>query len=272
MRALVTGGAGFIGRSLVNELISRGIDVLVVDSGFTGNLEKVNKKSQLIVQDIENYSVNDWRNMLIGIDYVFHLAAQKYNTKNVKPEKIISSNVNSTFNLARASSMVGIKRFVFTSSLYAYGGVGPNAMKESDLPQPDTLYGVSKITGEHILKVAERDQGLMWNAARLFFIYGPDQYAGSGYKSVIVKNFERIKKGLPPIIVGDGKQSLDYVYISDAVNALLMMAFTEKTSLTLNVSTGESVSILQLIDYLKQVSGVELDVEYAPADWTHNTN
>jgi nucleoside-diphosphate-sugar epimerase len=69
MRALVTGGAGFIGRSLVNELISRGIDVLVVDSGFTGNLEKVNKKSQLIVQDIENYSVNDWRNMLIGIDY-----------------------------------------------------------------------------------------------------------------------------------------------------------------------------------------------------------
>jgi UDP-glucose 4-epimerase len=272
VRALVSGGAGFIGRHLVDKLISENIEVIVLDSGHTGQLEKVNKKAELVKIEIDDCNVNDLKKYLLGVDQVFHLAAQKHNTLNVPSAKIISSNISATYNLVVASGESKVKRFVFTSSLYAYGSLGPEIMRETDIPYPSTLYGNSKLFGENILRFAEKEFGLSWNVARLFFIFGPDQFAGSGYKSVIVKNFERIRNGLPALINGDGNQTLDYVYVKDAVDAIKLLADSEIQNQVFNVSSGKQISINSLVDKMGKASGIKIERIYEKPDWTFNTH
>jgi UDP-glucose 4-epimerase len=271
MKALVTGGAGFIGRHLVNKLIEENIEVVVLDSGHTGQFEKVNKNADLIKVEIDKCGVQDFKEYLSGVDQVFHLAAQKHNTLNVPVEKVISTNISATYNLAIASGESEVKRFVFTSSLYAYGNSGPTIMKETDIPMPSTVYGNSKLFGENILRFSEKEFGLSWNVARLFFIYGPDQFAGSGYKSVIVRNFERFREGLPALINGDGNQSLDYVYVKDAVEAIKLLADSEIKNQIFNVSSGRFYTINSLVDKMANVSGIKVDKIFQPPDWTWGT-
>jgi len=264
----VTGGAGFIGRHLVDSLVKEGKEVLVLDSGHCGQITRVNKKAMLIQADIDSFKIDDFVSYLKGVSQVFHLAAQKHNTLSVSPEKMISTNILSTYNLVLASARLNIKRFVFTSSLYAYGSLGPEIMKEKDPPMPSTLYGASKLMGENILKLAQKQFGLSWNVARLFFIYGPGQFAGSGYKSVIVKNFERIKNKMPVTINGDGNQSLDYLYVQDAVEGLKLLANSKKDYKTFNISSSTAVSINELVLAMEKSFGKKINVSYEPADWT----
>jgi UDP-glucose 4-epimerase len=160
---------------------------------------------------------------------------------------------------------------VFTSSLYAYGSLGPEPMRETDVPAPTTLYGVSKLAGEHLLRVAERNHGLSWTAARLFFVYGPGQFAEGGYKSVIVSNFERLRAGEPPRINGDGEQRLDYVYVDDCVSALLTMAAPEHHGRTFNIASGAGVSVNELTRTMLAAAGSDAQPATAPADWTHGS-
>jgi len=268
MRALVTGGAGFIGRHLVDKLITDYSEVIIIDSGQTGQLASVAKEARLINVDLDSYEINDFMEILHGVDHVFHLAAQKHNTADISPRKMISTNVLSTYNLIIASAKSKVKRFVFTSSLYTYGNLGPRIMNEGDLPKPSTLYGSSKLMGENILRFAEKQYGLNWNVARLYFIYGPGQFAGSGYKSVIVKNFERIRDGMPVIINGDGNQSLDYLYVQDAVEGIKKLANCKIQNNIFNVSSGSLISINDLLLLMKKVSGKSVESIYESADWT----
>jgi UDP-glucose 4-epimerase len=264
----VTGGAGFIGRHLVDKLITDYSEVIIIDSGQTGQLASVAKEARLIDVDLDSYEINDFMEILHGVDHVFHLAAQKHNTADISPRKMISTNVLSTYNLIIASAKSKVKRFVFTSSLYTYGNLGPRIMNEGDLPKPSTLYGSSKLMGENILRFAEKQYGLNWNVARLFFIYGPGQFAGSGYKSVIVKNFERIRDGMPVIINGDGNQSLDYLYVQDAVEGIKKLANCKIQNNIFNVSSGSLISINDLLLLMKKVSGKSVESIYESADWT----
>jgi UDP-glucose 4-epimerase len=264
----VTGGAGFIGRHLVDKLITDYSEVIIIDSGQTGQLASVAKEARLINVDLDSYEINDFMEILHGVDHVFHLAAQKHNTADISPRKMISTNVLSTYNLIIASAKSKVKRFVFTSSLYTYGNLGPRIMNEGDLPKPSTLYGSSKLMGENILRFAEKQYGLNWNVARLYFIYGPGQFAGSGYKSVIVKNFERIRDGMPVIINGDGNQSLDYLYVQDAVEGIKKLANCKIQNNIFNVSSGSLISINDLLLLMKKVSGKSVESIYESADWT----
>jgi UDP-glucose 4-epimerase len=141
-------------------------------------------------------------------------------------------------------------------------------MNEGNLPQPSTLYGSSKLMGENILRFSEKQYGLSWNVARLFFIYGPGQFAGSGYKSVIVKNFERIRDNMPVIINGDGNQSLDYLYVRDAVEGIKKLANCKIQNNIFNVSSGSLISINDLLLLMKKVSGKSVESIYESADWT----
>ena len=268
MRALVTGGAGFIGRHLVDKLITDYSEVIIIDSGQTGQLASIAKEARLINVDLDSYEINDFMEILHGVDHVFHLAAQKHNTADISPRKMISTNVLSTYNLIIASAQSKVKRFVFTSSLYTYGNLGPRIMNEGDLPKPSTLYGSSKLMGENILRFAEKQYGLNWNVARLFFIYGPGQFAGSGYKSVIVKNFERIRDGMPVIINGDGNQSLDYLYVQDAVKGIRELANCKIQNKIFNVSSGSLISISDLLLLMEKASSKSVDRIYQSADWT----
>lgn len=272
-RYLITGAAGFIGSHLCNSILSDGSNsVVAVDSLRSGDWGRVDNRAKPIETDIAELGQNDWLRLLDGVEVVFHLAAEKYNSSKSTPEKVIQSNVTATEHLVRASAKAGVRRVVFTSSLYAYGSVGPDGMEESDVCHPDTLYGASKLMGEGILRAETRNTGLSWNVARLFFIYGPNQFADGGYKSVIISNFERMLNGEAPIIRGDGSQSLDYVYIDDCVKALRIMSISKTDKQVTNISSGEPISINQLTEKMTHAANSMLQPVFEPSDWTFGTS
>lgn len=266
---LVTGAAGFIGSALVTRLVeAHGCSVVGVDNERSGDWTRLEVACERDQRAIESLSVDDWAELTEGADFVFHLAAEKYNSSKSTPERVLETNVDAFLRLIQGVGRVARAKIVFTSSLYAYGSLGPEPMGESDVLAPTTTYGASKAMGEYLLRVAERDSGLRWTVARLFFIYGPRQYAKGGYKSVILSNFERIMSGEPPTIYGDGRQALDYVYISDCINALIGLAASESDSLVANVATGSAVTVQQLTEMMLETSGSELSPVYTESDWT----
>ena len=271
-RAMVTGGAGFIGSHLVGTLMREGIEVLAVDNERSGRWSRVPSGVACEHRDLAACSESDFTAMCREVDVVFHLAAEKYNSSLATPDRIVAVNVDATMRLFRGAAQADVGSIVFTSSLYAYGSLGPTAMRESDVPTPNTLYGMSKVAGEHMLRSVERDFGVPWSAARLFFIYGPNQHAEGGYKSVILRNFERLREGESPVVNGDGTQSLDYVYVADAVDALMRMAKSPGGSGVVNVASGQSVSVTQLTELMLEVSGSSLAPIAGPADWTAGTH
>ena len=272
-RYLITGAAGFIGSHLCNSILADGShSVVAVDNLRSGSWGRVNDLAECVDLDIAVLGQSDWAKLLDGVDVVFHLAAEKYNSSKSSPEKVIQSNVIATEQLVRASATAGVRRVVFTSSLYAYGSFGPEGMDESDVCQPDTLYGASKLMGEGVLRAETRNTGLSWNVARLFFIYGPNQFANGGYKSVIISNFERLLDNEAPIIRGDGSQSLDYVYIDDCVEALRTMSNSLIDRQVTNISSATPVSINQLTREMAAIAKSENQPIFEPADWTAGTS
>jgi UDP-glucose 4-epimerase len=269
-KALVTGAAGFIGSHLADRLAGDGWSVTGLDDGRTGDWARVGPKVGRVERALDSLSEDEFLDLCRGVDVVFHLAAEKYNSSRATPQRVIDVNVSAARALFDAAGVAGAK-VVFTSSLYAYGALGPEPMRESDLPAPSTVYGASKVAGEHLLRVAARDRGLRWTVGRLFFVYGPKQYAEGGYKSVIVKGFERIRNGEAPIVFGDGEQALDYVFVDDCVDALLAMAGPGHDGATYNVSTGRAVTVNEVTRLLLETAGSELEPTAGPADWTAGT-
>lgn len=267
-RALVTGAAGFIGCHLVDELDARGWTVTGIDNERSGDWARVSASCERVERDLTDLGVDDLADLCRGVDVVFHLAAEKYNTPNSSPQKIVDVNIAASQRIFDAAGRSGAGKVLFTSSLYAYGSLGPAPMREADVPAPSTLYGMSKVAGEHCLRVAQRDHGLAWTVARLFFVYGPRQYAEGGYKSVIVSNFERLRKGERPTVYGDGRQSLDYIYIDDTIAALLQMASHDQDGKVLNVASGQALSVNDLTTLMLGVAGSDLEAETCPPDWT----
>lgn len=268
-KAVVTGAAGFIGGHLCNRLKSDGVKKIIgVDSLRSGDWSRTPEMVQRIEKDIADVSNDEWDEYLRDTDVVFHLAAEKYNSSKSTPDKLLEANVFATEHLFRAIAKNKVSRTVFTSSLYAYGSMGPKTMQESDIAEPRTLYGASKLMGEGILRSLDRELGMSWNVARLFFIYGPHQHAEGGYKSVIMTNFERLLRGEQPVIFGDGLQSLDYVYIDDCIDALITLAKSPIDKQVVNVATGASNSVSDLTELMIKVSRATIAPKYGAADWT----
>jgi UDP-glucose 4-epimerase len=268
-KVVVTGAAGFIGGHLCNRLEREGVATIIgIDSLRSGDWNRTPLSMNKIERDINGISINEWVRYLDGADAVFHLAAEKYNSSKSTPDKLIQTNVVATENLFRAAANRSVDRTVFTSSLYSYGSLGPDAMIETDVAAPDTLYGASKLMGEGMLRSLDREIGMSWNVARLFFIYGPYQHAQGGYKSVINTNFERLLKGERPVVFGDGNQSLDYVYIDDCVEALLQLATSTIDKQIVNVASGTPNSVNDLTAEMIRITESSETPEFGPADWT----
>lgn len=268
-RILVTGAAGFIGSHLCRWLAEKSdARIIGVDNLRAGDWSRTPDSVERIEVDIGLVKTEEWSDLCRGVDLVFHLAAEKYNSSKSTPDKLMMTNVIATERLARAAAQSGVKRLVFTSSLYAYGSMGPSTMNEEDLPAPITLYGASKVMGEHTLRAIDRELGLEWNVARLFFIYGPRQFADGGYKSVIVSNFERLADSRPATIYGDGKQSLDYVFVDDCVNALITLSEAPTSRQTVNIASGRETSVLELSKIMTSIAGQPGNTELKAADWT----
>ena len=267
-RALVTGAAGFIGCHLVEALVAEGVEVVGLDDERSGDWERLAVPCTRVPRDLADCGSDELLALCRDVDVVFHLAAEKHNSAKATPQRIVDVNISATRRLFDAAGRAARPKVIFASSLYAYGSMGPAIMRETDVPEPVTTYGVSKLAGEHLLRVAENDHGLPWTVARLFFVYGPRQFAQGGYKSVIVTNFERIARGEAPVVNGDGEQTLDYVYVDDVVAALLAMRASDHDGATMNVASGVGVTVNDLTAAMVEVSGCGLEPVTAPADWT----
>ena len=266
---VVTGAAGFIGGAL-SSLLSKKYRVRGIDNLSTGDWSRCNDSIERIEADISQSSNGSLEGLFEGSKYVFHLAAVKLHNHSNNWDSINRSNIEGTRRVFEAASTANVKRIIFTSSLYAYGSMGLKTMNEEDSLDPFNFYGLSKAYGEKALSIHGQNTGLDFAIARLFFIYGPHQFADGGYKSVIMKNIENALRGRPLEINGDGNQSLDYVYISDCVQILSDLAESNFRG-TMNVSSGRATKVNEIISILSEISGVE-KISHKNRDWTHDTS
>jgi UDP-glucose 4-epimerase len=268
MRALVTGGAGFIGSNLVDALLARGDEVTVVDDLTTGRRENLDGAlaggAELLEQDIGDAGA------LAGVferarpEVVFHLAAQIDVRRSVAETAFDARvNVEGTVNMLEAARGAGVRRFVNTSTGGAIYGEGRILPAPEDHPvAPEAPYGQSKFAAEGYCDLYARLHGLSTISLRYGNVFGPRQDP-LGEAGVIAIFCGRLLAGERPTIFGDGRQTRDYVYVGDVVEANLAAAESEVAG-PVNIGRGEPVSVLDLVAALGRLAGRDLDPELAP--------
>lgn len=264
---LVTGGAGFIGSNIVEELVRRGETVRVLDSFITGrmeNLEPFLNKIKLIKGDIRDRKALD--EAMKGVDYVIHQAALRSVAKSVEdPFMTNEINVFGTLNLLAAAKENKVKRVVYASSSSAYGDAKRFPQKETDLPVPISPYGVSKLAGENYCVTFAKTFGLETVSLRYFNVFGPRQNPESKYSAVIPMFIFKMIKGESPTIEWDGKQSRDFTYVANVVEANLRACVTRGISgEVFNVACGTTTSVIGIVEELNKILKTEIEPEYAP--------
>lgn len=264
---LVTGGAGFIGSNIVEELVRRGERVRVLDSFITGkreNLKPFMDKIELVEGDIRDLPALD--RAMKGIDYVSHQAALRSVPKSVDdPFMTNDINVFGTLNLLMAARAAKVKRVVYASSSSAYGDAKHFPQRESDLTMPISPYGVSKLAGENYCVTFARTMGLETVSLRYFNVFGPRQNPESKYSAVIPAFISVMVNGKSPIVEWDGKQARDFTYVSNVVEANLRSCITPGISgEVFNVACGSTASIIDIVNSVNRILKTDIKPEYAP--------
>ena len=255
---LVTGGAGFIGSHIVRALLKKGHHVRVLDnfsSGKIGNLKSVIKEIELVSGDIR--SQNTCSKAAKGIDFVLHQAALRSVPKSLKtPGEYNEVNIWGTLNMLEASLKNKVKRFVLASSSSIYGDVDKFPEREDFLPQLISPYALSKLAGEYYCKIFSYHYGLSTACLRYFNVFGPRQSLDDEYAVVIPKFITCLLKNQQPPIYGSGKQSRDFTYVANVVEANILA--TRKNNLkgeVFNIAGGKDYSILELVKILNKILG-----------------
>jgi nucleoside-diphosphate-sugar epimerase len=268
-RALVSGGAGFIGSRLVRNLVEQGVRVRVLDNYSTGRpdiLADLGKKVELVEGDIRNAVA--CRNACRGADTVFHLAALVSVPQSVAdPVQSDGINAGGTLSLLLAARDCGVRRFVFSSSAAIYGDTDVIPTTESVLPIPTSPYGVQKLTGEHYARNFSLLYGIESVALRYFNVYGPGQDPASPYAAAIPKFMVRLLRGEAPSVYGDGEQTRDFCFVEDVAQANVCAARTADPSAVggaFNIGSGTRVSLNDLLPRIQECIGTALDVRYEP--------
>jgi UDP-glucose 4-epimerase len=259
--ALVTGGAGFIGSNLVRGLLARRWQVRILDNFSTGmrrNISELESRVEVIRGDIRTLST--CRRAMKEARAVFHLAALPSVARSV--EDPISSNevnVSGTLNLLEAAREQKVESFVYSSSSSVYGDTPRLPKRERMRETPMSPYAVSKLTAEKYCQVYARLYGLRTVALRYFNVYGPRQDPSSEYSAVIPKFITALLEGRRPEIYGDGRQTRDFTFIGDVVEANLLAAAAGSAARTaVNVGAGSRYSLLKLVKILNGIIGTDL--------------
>ena len=268
--ALVTGGAGFIGSHLVRALVAQNVAVRVLDnlsSGSAVSLEGLGKKIELVEGDVRNAIA--CANACRGMDVVFHLAALVSVPQSVA-DPIQSDAINSggTLNLLIAARDRQVKRFVFSSSAAVYGNTDVIPTGEDVLPDPLSPYGAQKLSSEHYARLFAHLYGLETVCLRYFNVYGPGQNPHSAYAAAVPRFLTGLLAGNAPVVFGDGEQTRDFCAVADVVAANLLAATSPRPEAiggVFNVAGGRRVSVNTLLDHMRDVTGISLPTQYAPA-------
>ena len=276
MKALVTGGAGFIGSHLVEGLVRRGHEVRVFDNLSTGsldNLAPVRDAVEVVIGDLrDDEAVN---RAVEGVEVVFHQAADPSVPRSIShPRDCYDINVLGTLNLLAAARDAGCRRVVFASSCAVYGN-DPRQPKSEELPPaPESPYASSKLAGEELCQVFTRVYGLEAVALRYFNVYGPRQSPDGPYASVIPRFIADLKAGARPRVFGDGEQTRDFIFVGDVVEANLRAATaSEAVGEVVNVGSGRSTSLNTLLTVLAPLIGNTVEPIYEaerPGDVRHS--
>lgn len=268
MSVLVTGGAGFIGSNVVHHLVASGEQVRVLDDLSTGsaaNLRGIEDKVELVIDDVRDPAAV-WGAMT-GVDVVYHLAALPTVARSVAdPIGVNSVNVEGTLNVLVAARDADARRVVYASSSSVYGDT-PTLPKYEDMAtSPQSPYAASKLAGEMYCRAFTSVYGLETVSLRFFNVFGPGQDPASEYAAVIPRFISRMLAGEPPIIFGDGRQSRDFTYVDNAVRACVLAASAgpESAGEAMNVACGARITLLELVESLKEAVGTGLEPQFAP--------
>ena len=268
-RYLVTGGAGLVGSHITDLLVAEDRShVIVLDDfsrGRRSNLDAAARSGRLeIVEgDIRNGPL--LKRLMQGVEVVFHQAAIRITQCAEKPRLALEVLVNGTFEVLEAAVTAGVRKVVAASSASVYGMAEEFPTSERHHPYAnDTIYGAAKLFDEGLLRSFHAMYGLDSVALRYFNVYGPRMDIHGVYTEVLVRWIERIEAGLPPIIFGDGEQTMDFIFVEDVARANLLAAEAQATARVFNVGFGVETSLLELAETLLRVMGSNLSVEYGP--------
>ncbi|SDB93468.1 UDP-glucose 4-epimerase [Raineyella antarctica] len=268
-RFLVTGGAGTIGSGIVDQLLAAGAErVDVLDNlvrGRRANLAGAlaSGRVELVEGDIRDRSLVG--GLVRGQDVVFHQAAIRITQCAEDPRLAVDVMVNGTFNVVEAAASAGVSKVVAASSASVYGMAEEFPTTERHHPyNNDTIYGAAKTFNEGLLASFRAMYGLDYVMLRYFNVYGPRMDVHGKYTEVLVRWMERIDDGLPPLIFGDGSQTMDFVFSEDIARANLLAAAGPVTAGVYNIASGEETSLLELAQTLLRVMGSDLPVVHGP--------
>ncbi|MBB29585.1 MAG: LPS biosynthesis protein WbpP [Gemmatimonadetes bacterium] len=267
MNCLVTGGAGFIGSNLTKALLTSGHTVRILDNfstGRRGNLGPYQERVELIEGDLRSYHIV--HEAVRDIEVVFHQGALPSVPRSINdPITTNQVNVEGTLNILDAAKGSGVRRVIYASSSSIYGE-NPTLPKQEDMtPLPISPYAVAKLAGEKYCQAFTRSFGLETVGLRYFNVFGAGQDPKSQYAAVIPLFITAFLDGGRIQIHGDGEQSRDFTYIDNVVQANLKAAVAEGAAgEVFNVACGERTSLNQILDYLRKVTEVDVDLEYGP--------
>jgi len=268
-KCLVTGGAGTIGSTVVDQLVTAGAaDVVVLDNFVRGRRENLSGaltsgKVRLIEGDIRDSSLV--AELMTGTDLVFHLAAIRITQCATEPMLALKVLVNGTYEIVEAAAEAGVSKVIASSSASVYGLATQFPTPEDQHPYAnDTLYGAAKTFNEGLLRSFRAMKGLNYVALRYFNVYGPRMDVYGVYTEVLIRWMERIADGKGPLIFGDGTQTMDFVFAEDIARANLAAADADISDEVFNVASGTETSLNDLAQILLRVMGSNAPLEYGP--------
>jgi len=269
-RALITGGLGLVGSHIADRLVEHGAgEVIVLDDLSRGRREnvawaKANGNVRVVEGDIRDSELV--ARLAAGVDVVFHQAALRITRCAEEPRLALDVLVDGTANVLDAAVKAGVRKLVAASSASVYGMARRFPTPEEHHPYAnDTLYGAAKAFNEGLLRSYHAMYGLDYVALRYFNVYGPRMDIHGVYTEVLVRWMERIAAGRPPLILGDGRQTMDFIHVSDIARANLLAATADITDEVLNIATGTETILTSLSHALLDAIGADLPVEHGPA-------
>ncbi|MET1076081.1 MAG: NAD-dependent epimerase/dehydratase family protein [Umezawaea sp.] len=268
-RALVTGGAGTIGSAVVDQLVDAGAtEVVVLDNFVRGRRENLADALASDRVTIVEGDIND-RDLVggltEGIDLVFHLAAIRITQCAEEPRLALECLVDGTFTVLEAAAAANVKKVVASSSASVYGLAESFPTTERHHPyNNDTFYGAAKAFNEGMLRSFHAMNGLDYVALRYFNVYGPRMDVHGLYTEVLIRWMERINNGEPPLIFGDGAQTMDFVHVHDIARANILAARADVTDTVYNIASSQETSLKGLALELLAAMGSDLELEHGP--------